>query len=168
MTEALSLVLLVGADGDAPQGALLGSESTPLAALLDRPGVTVTVSFVSLGVDRDFPGAAQHVRLGEAGKSVADRLLGAIGAYALRARFEGFPIGRLLNTLGPVDPGRVFWRTLTRTPAAMSLLHRADVVIATDLETTKAAWIAVHRGWVAEAFYDHRAVARALQPRGLS
>lgn len=160
----VTVVLLVGAEGDAPQGAVLGSEATPLASLLAEHGDALDLVVVSLGTSRAFAGAAAHLRLDDGGLSPLDRLLAAVGAYALHTRFDTFPIGRLLNSLGPVAPSRVFWRTLKRRPNALSALRAADVVIASDLETTKAAWIAVHRGWVESAHYDHRALAIAGDP----
>ena len=155
------VTLLIGAEGDAPPVAVLGSESTPYSQLLAGGDGAVEVRVVSLGTVRTVPGADVHVRLDGGGSSRTDRFLRRVGAYALRDRLEGFPIGRLINTLGPLDPSRVFWRTLKRHPEAMGLLRTSDVAIATDLETTKAAWLAVHRGWVGRAFYDRRALAIA-------
>lgn len=159
--KQLRVVLLVGADGDAPQGSVLGSESTPLAKLIADAGGAIELNIVSLGTSRSFPGAAVHARLDHLPRSRADRLMRTVGAYGLRERFETFPIGRLLNSLGPLAPSRVFWRGLRQQPRAIQLIRACDVAIATDLETTKAAWLAVHRGWVDDAYYDHRALALA-------
>lgn len=90
-------------------------------------------------------------------RAVLDRLLAALGAYALRDRLSRFPLGRLLNSLGPVDQGRVFWRAVRRDRDALTTLKSADAVYATDLAAAKTAWIAVHRGWVRSAVYDHAA-----------
>ncbi|MGE3193450.1 MAG: hypothetical protein AB7K08_08300 [Microbacteriaceae bacterium] len=157
--EPRHILVLVGADGDAPSGAVLESESTPLTTLLGDRDRTGVVAVLSAGTSRTFARADTHLRLDEDDRSVVDRVLGFFGAFALFARFDRFPVGRLLNSIGPVAPGRVFWRRVRRDPDAMAALHAADVVIASDLETTKAAWIAARRGWVEDAFYDHRAVA---------
>jgi hypothetical protein len=90
-------------------------------------------------------------------RAILDRVLRAMGAYALRDRFSRSPIGRLLNSLGPVDQGRVFWRAVRNDRGALTTLKSADVVVASDLAAAKTAWIAVHRGWVREATYDHAA-----------
>lgn len=158
-STAVTVILLIGAEGDAPPVAVLGSESSPYLQLVD--GAAVEVRVVSLGTSRTVAGAGIHLRLDDGRPSRVDRFLDAVGVSALRDRLEGFPIGRLLNTLGPLDPSRVFWRALTRHPEALRLLRTSDVAIATDLETTKAAWLAVHRGWVGRAFYDRRALAVA-------
>jgi hypothetical protein len=158
----VKLVLLVGAEGDAPAGGVLGSESTPLAKLLGESAGAIELKVVSFGTSRVFAKAAVHLRLDQHDRSLTDRLLTALGAFALRERLANFPIGRLLESIGPIARSRVFWRTLKRNPEAIGLLRTSDVAIATDLETTKAAWIAVHRGWVDDAYYDHRAVAIAF------
>lgn len=155
------VVLLVGADGDVPPAGVLGSESTPLAALLGGADGDVAMDVISRGTSRTFPAAAHHVRLDDHA-GVTDSVLRGLGAFAARTRFDAFPIGRLLNSIGPVAPSRVFWRALKRHPEALRLLRAADVAVAADLETTKAAWVAVQRGWVDDAFYDHRALALAL------
>jgi hypothetical protein len=153
------ILVLVGADGDTPAGGVLGSESTPLATLRDDGDRPAVVTILSARTDRTFTGIDTHLRLDEGDRGPLDMLLASLGAFALRARFDGFPVGRLLNSIGPVAPSRVFWRLVRRSPQAIALLRDADIVIASDLETTKAAWIAARRGWVEDAFYDHRAVA---------
>lgn len=90
-------------------------------------------------------------------RAILDRVLRALGAYALRDRLSRSPIGRLLNSLGPVDQGRVFWRAVRNDRGALATLKSADLVVASDLAAAKTAWIAVHRGWVREAIYDHAA-----------
>lgn len=158
----VAVVLLVGAEGDAPHTGVLGSESTPLAKLMSEGADAVALTVISLGTARSFTGAVVHERLDDAPESPIDRVLRALGAYALRERFDTFPVGRLLNSLGPVAPSRVFWRALKQSPAAMQLLRDSDVAIASDLESTKAAWLAVHRGWVSDSHYDHRAIGVLL------
>jgi len=160
--KRVRVLLLVGADGDLPQGGVLQSESTPLAKLFAEAGGALDLTIVSLGTSRAFDGAVDHTRLDRLPPSHTDRLLRSVGAYAVRRQFDMFPIGRLLNSLGPIAPSRVFWRALMKHPDAMQLLRASDIAVATDLETTKAAWLSVHRRWVDDAYYDHRALALAL------
>ena len=156
------VVLLIGSANDAAESASLASESSRLAMLLDSATGPVDVSVISLGLSRTITGLAEHIRLDESGRSAADGLLTAVGAFALRAFLASYPAGRLLNSLGPVDPSRVFWRAVKQQPAAMRCLASANVVIATDAATTKTAWLAVHRGWVDDAYLDHRSASVGL------
>ncbi len=156
------IVLLFGPGTDADKSGALPSESSQLTLLLKDATDPVEVSVISLGLFRTIEGTSEHIRLDESGKSVSDRLLAAVGAFALKAQLANFPLGRLLNSLGPVDPNRVFWRTVRQHPDAMRLLRSADVAIATDLTATKTAWVAVHRGWVDDTFYDRRSASLGI------
>ena len=153
------IVLLFGSEVDAERPASLASESSQLTLLLKGATGPVEFSVISLGLSREIEGTSEHIRLDESGRSFLDRLLAAVGAFALRTRFAAFPLGRLLNSLGPVDQNRVFWRAVKRHPGAMQLLKSVNVAIATDLAATKTAWLAVHRRWVDDAFYDHRSAS---------
>lgn len=123
--------------------------------LSDTNGPSV-VNVISLSFWRRIPGVSEHIQLDDSDPGIADRLLAMTGVFAIRRWFETFPIGRLLNSLGPVDPSRVFWRKVKRNARALHLLKSANSVIATDLATTKTAWLAVHRNWTNSGFYDHR------------
>lgn len=153
------IVLLFGSGIDSQTSAALSSESSQLAVLLHGATEPVEVGVISLGLSRGIPGASEHIRLDESGRRVTDKVLTFVGAVALKRWFATFPIGRLLNSLGPVDQGRVFSRTVRRHPAAMRLLQSADIAIATDMGATKLGWLAVHRGWVDEAYFDHRSAS---------
>lgn len=153
------IVLLFGSGIDAERSAALTSESSQLTLLLRSATGPVEVSVISLGLSRTIGGTSEHIRLDDSEQSFTDRLLTAFGAIALRTRFASFPLGRLLNSLGPVDQGRVFWRTVKRHPEAMRLLKSANCAIATDLAATKTAWLAANRGWVDEAYYDRRSAS---------
>lgn len=150
------VVLLFGSEVESEKTAALASESSQLALLLAHATGRVDVSVISLGHSRTITGTAEHVRLDESGLSITDRVLATVGAFSVRRWCASFPLGRLFNTLGPVDQGRVFWRTVRNNSSAMRLLKSATVVIATDAATTKTAWLAVHRRWVDDAFYDQR------------
>ena len=149
------IVLLFGTGIDTENSTALAAQSSQLVRFLNDASGPVDVSVISLELSRTIAGTSEHIRLDDTDHGFTDRLLTAVGAFALSKAFTTFPIGRLLNSLGPVAQGRVFWRSVKRNPEAMHLLRSADVVIATDLPTTKAAWLAVHRGWVANAHYDH-------------
>lgn len=156
------IVLLFGSGSDDKRSGALATEHSQLATLLEEATGAVEVSVISLGLSRSIDGTSDHIRVDESGRSVVNRVLAVFGAFAVRARFTTFPIGRLLNSLGPVDQGRVFWRSVRRNPEAMRALQSADVAIATDLTSTKTAWLAVHRGWVDSAFYDHRSASAGI------
>jgi len=158
-TISQRIVLVFGSGTDAQSSTALASDSSELALLLKRSTGPLNIGVVSLGISREIAGTSEHIRLDDAGAGLADRLLRAVGAFALSAWFARFPIGRLLNSLGPVDQGRVFWRAVRRQPDAMRLIKAANVVIATDVPATKTAWIAARRGWVTDAFYDHRSAS---------
>src|SRR5690606_22116171 len=130
-----------------------------LARLMRDTDPPIRVDAISVGLTRTIPGLTEHVRLDNTTPTALDRILTALGAHAVRRRFAGFPLGRLLNSLGPVDQGRVFWRIVRQTAPAMSALKNADIAIATDLAAAKTAWIAQRRGWVTEAYYDHRSAS---------
>jgi len=153
------IVLLFGSGIDADSSAALASESSKLVSLLDGSTGPVDVCVISLGLTRTIAGTSEHIRLDESGPGFTDQILTAVGALALRNQFATFPIGRLLNSFGPVDQGRVFSRMVRRHPDAMRLLRSADLAIATDLPATKMASLAVRRGWVDNAFYDHRSAS---------
>ncbi len=153
------IVLMFGSGSDVQTSAALPSESSRLATLLSEQTGPVELCVISLGVSRTIEGTIDHIRLDGSGRSITDRLLSAMGAFALRRWLANFPIGRLLNSLGPIDQGRVFSRSVRRHPEAMSVLRSADVAIATDMESTKLGWLAVRRGWVEEAFFDRRSAS---------
>jgi len=154
-----TIVVVFGSNVGAGQASTLASEKSTLESLLDEATGRVDVSILSLGMQRTVEGLASSVELGAAPKPVADRLLAAFGAYALRSRLAKIPIGRLINSLGPVDQGRVFWRAVRRSPEAVALLRSADVIIAADAPAVRTAWVAVRRGYCSDAFYDHRSAA---------
>ena len=153
------IVVIFGSGVGVGQASTLASEKSTLETLLDEATEPVQVSILSLGTQRDIAGLAGSIELGTARKPLADRLLTALGAYALRSRLATIPIGRLLNSLGPVDQGRVFWRAVRQNPEAMTMLRSADVIIAADAPAVRTAWVAVRRGYSSESFYDHRSAA---------
>lgn len=161
-TARTRVLLLFGSGGDADRSAALDSESSVLAQLVTATDEAVHVAVVSRSPSRQIPGVAEHVHLDVPAQGATDRILTRVGAFALSRRLSSSPLGRVLNSLGPVDPSRVFWRAVRKNSRAMTLLKSADTVIAGDLAATKAAWIALHRGWVGNAYYDPRSGAVGL------
>lgn len=153
------ILVLVNAEESSAAGISHVSAESSLAALTRASEASIEVSVVSGLTPETFAAATLHVRSIALGASPVDRVLRALGGYRLRDAFERFPLGRLLNTLGPLAPSRVFWRALKREAPAMQLLRHADIIIAADLDTTKAAWIARRRGWVEAAYFDRSARA---------
>ncbi|WP_169079689.1 hypothetical protein [Microcella alkalica] len=152
------VVVLFGSKGSASPGSSLAAETSRLRSLLqEHPRVTV----ITRGLERDFAGA-DHLDLAADAPSAVDRALVAVGAGRLHARLRSFPLGRLLNSLGPLDEGRVLWRAARRNGAVRAALKDADVVIAVDAAAVKTAWLARRRGWTPEAYYDHRAASFGL------
>lgn len=153
MTE---IVVVIGALPSSAGLSGLAGEASGLERLLretTKPRVTV----VALGIDRKIEGLAALIEVGNQPAPIVDRIFRALGFYALRHRLSTFPIGRLLNSMGPIDQGRVFWRQVRQSPAAVSALRRTDIVVAADLPAIKTCWTAQKRGWSTRAQYDYRA-----------
>ncbi|GAA1225432.1 hypothetical protein GCM10009655_25220 [Rhodoglobus aureus] len=156
------MLLLIGGVPNSSAGATLSGETSYLESLLNDNVGDIELSVVSLGFDRDVAVVSQNIAIDRSRLSLTHRALHAIGARALYARLATFPLGRLVNSIGPLDQGRVFWRHIRREPAALKALKNADVVIAADLAAVKTAWIAAKRGWCTHAEYDTRAYGLGL------
>lgn len=151
-----SVVVVMGAVPSRAGLSGLSGEASTLQRLL-QDSAHPRVAVISLGLGWEIEGLAQHVDLDDLSTPITDRVYKALGFYRLRHRLSQFPIGRLLNSMGPVDQGRVFWRLVRRSPEAINALKDADVAVAADLAGVKASWLARRRGWVASAYYDYRA-----------
>ncbi|MEO7146803.1 MAG: hypothetical protein ABIW81_08665 [Terrimesophilobacter sp.] len=155
----VSVVLLFGSDVDAGHVSTLPSERSRLQSILDDSAEEVEVNLVSFGLTRRPAGVRTHINLKGHAPGPIDAVLRAIGAFTLRKTLSKFPIGRLLNSMGPVDPGRVFWRAVRRNNNALNIIRRADIAIAADLPAAKTAWISLRKHFIAEAYYDHRSAS---------
>lgn len=155
----IRVTVLYGAGVASASLAALSTERSLLEQLLEETDGGIELRIVSSGIAEPRLAAASHVDVGSDAPGPLDQLLRRLGGYALRARFARFPLGRLLNTMGPLDPGRVFWRAVRRNPAALVAIRSSDLIYAADLASVKTAWIAVRRGWAREGRYDHRASA---------
>lgn len=159
MTAVKSVVILFGSGFDSGQVSALASEQSRIETIVNEASGPVNVSIVSFGLTRAIAGITSQTDLRADSPGPIDRLLTAIGAYALHRKLATVPIGRLLNSLGPVDQGRVFWRAVRRNKSAVELIRSADVLIAADMPAVKTAWMALRRKYVDEAFYDHRSAS---------
>jgi len=151
------VVVVAGSPVDYDSYTVVAAGGSRLQQLMDEGGIQVTV--LSAGPDPVVEGADRQVDVGRRAESPVDRVLVAFGARGLYRRLARFPLGRLLNSLGPVDPGRVMWRAVRRDADAREALTGADIVLAADPAGIKTAWTAARRGWTAEAFYDRGAPA---------
>jgi hypothetical protein len=150
------VVVVIGSGWGAGGSAVLAGDPSVLETLIAEGA---SVSVLSYALERTVPGAAAQHDLAQVRPPALDRALRAVGVFRLRDRLSRAPLGRLLNSLGPVDQGRVVRRVALSDAVARNLLRSADVVIAADLAGVATAWTARRRGWVTEAFYDHRASA---------
>ncbi|MBB5632665.1 hypothetical protein BKA04_000888 [Cryobacterium mesophilum] len=157
-----SIVVIIGSRHDASQLSALAGEPSRLQQLIESSTDGVSVTLISNGLDRPIPGLAAHVNLAATQPSAIDRVLSRLGATALFRRLATFPIGRLLNSMGPVDAGRVFWRTVRGSRDAMEALAAADIAIAADMPAVRTAWKALRAQRVTEAYYDHRATSLGI------
>jgi hypothetical protein len=151
-----NVVVIIGSGWSAGGASVLAGDPSTLEAYIAEGA---SVSVLSFAFPRSVPGAAAHRDLAAARPPLLDRAARALGLIAVRDRLARSPIGRLLNSLGPVDQGRLFRRAVRSDSEAMAMLRAADVAIAADLAGVATAWTAVRRGWVSEAYYDHRASA---------
>ena len=135
------------------------SEPSLATQIAARSGGNVSFSIVSHGQTDALQNVGSQVDVHVTAGGGIDTVYSAMGAKHLARWLAKFPIGRLMNSLGTLDQGRVFSRAVRRSPAAMRLLREADVLIATDVVSTKLAAAAVRRGWVAEAYYDPRSAS---------
>ncbi len=157
MSGRYVVTVLFGAGVHSGQQSALETERSQLEHLIEERGEGLDLRVISRGMPESPLPTSVHVDLSNDARSPLDRFLSAIGGDAIRSRFATFPLGRLLNSMGPLDPGRVFWRALRRNPTALEAVRASDAVYAADLAGVKSAWIAVRRGWVPEGRYDHRA-----------
>lgn len=161
-TSSTQVLLLFGSASSAASRGSLISENSRLHILLDgNPEITV----ISRGPDLEFT-VGTHLDLSTAPAPPFDRILTRLGGEKVRATLEKTPLGRLLNSLGPLDDGRTFWRAVRRSPAARQAIARADVAIAGDLAAVPTAWHALRRKWISEAYYDHRIGSLTISANG--
>lgn len=112
----------------------------------DATGDAVDVIVVSTQDEQDPPAGAQTIVVSAVGRTGGlDGILARVRLTRVAEVMGRTPVGRLLNSLGPLSPARIFRRQLRRDKAANAVLSRADVIIAADVAATAAAWAAAHR-----------------------
>lgn len=156
------VLLLIGGVPNSSAGATLSGETSYLETLLNDNVGEIELTVVSLGFIRNVTAISENIAIDGSKLPTLDRTLAAVGIRALYARLATFPIGRLINSIGPLDQGKVFWRHIRREPSALRALENADIVVAADLAAVKTAWIAAKRGWCTHAEYDTRAYGLGL------
>jgi hypothetical protein len=134
----MTVVVLFAASPDPAPAISAALATDDLAAGL---GVTPDRLVVITGQVPQTPVLAGHViALDEGRRTAVDLVLRATGITALHRRLARFPAGRLVNSLGPADTGRAFWRALHHRPDALGLIAPGSVIVAGDLAATRAAW----------------------------
>lgn len=165
MTESSTIrhVVLLFGSGSGVSSTALASESSRLRTIVETHVPAPSVTVVSLGMDRVIVGTSEHIRLDDQPRGPLTNALTSLGMMSLRRRMATSPAGRLLNSLGPLDQGRVFARCVRRSPAAMKAIDRADIAIAADAAAVTTAWRALHSGRVTHAYFDTRSASVGLQ-----
>lgn len=159
---ARRVALLYASGFESGHGSSLATESSRLSEILSRPEGVAAIDIISVGVARRSTHLGEHVDLSNVDAGLFDRVVRAVGGEWLRRRCAQFPLGRLLNSMGPLDAGRTFDRRVRRSPAALAAVRQADVIIAVDSAGVTTAARALRKGWVTEAYYDSRSAALGL------
>ncbi len=166
MDKPLNVVVLIGSRSDPEQlfRSALG-EATPGAALSRAAGRDVSVSLLSLLPPAADLGLATPHILSPPRTPWLDRLLAKLPLNRLESLLRTSPAGRLLLSLGPTDPSRVFWRSVRADPAAVALLASADVLLAADLPAVRTAWHFLREGKVPAAYFGLQAAEKVFAAR---
>lgn len=164
MNTALRVVAIVGSSTDPDQllRAALGGAS--LAEELENAsGRHVALKLVSWMPSEDIP---QGIVVGSsAHRPALDRVISGTGAASLHGMLQKFPLGRLLNSLGPLDQSRIFWRAVREHEGAMTALQSADVLLAVDLPAVRAAWKTRRSNPSIEAYYGLASTLKVFSTR---
>ncbi|MFJ6026142.1 hypothetical protein ACIQCN_01565 [Pseudarthrobacter sp. NPDC092424] len=166
MDKPLNVVLLVGSP--TPPDELIRSAlggSAPKAALSRAAGRDVSVSLLSLAAPTTLDGFASSHVVSPANIPVMDRVAGKLSLDRAATALKASPLGRLLLSLGPTDPSRVFWRAVRADPKALALLRTADVLLAGDLPAVRTAWHLLHSKQVPAAFFGLQAAEKVFAAR---
>lgn len=166
MDNPLHVVIVLGSQTVPEQvfRSALG-ELSPQAALSRASGREVKVSLLSrLPASGLQDLAASHV-VSPSRTPLADRLLAGLRLNLVDALLRKTPLGRLLISLGPTDPSRVFWRAVRADPTAIAMLSAADVVLAADFPAVRTAWQVLHAGKVPQAYFGLQAAEKVFSAR---
>lgn len=107
---------------------------------------------------------ASHV-VSPAKAPLTDRIATKLSLDRAAAVLKASPLGRLLLSLGPTDPSRVFWRAVRADPEAMSMLRSADVLLAGDLPAVRTAWQLLRAKQVPAAYFGLQAAEKVFAAR---
>lgn len=164
MSSPLQVAAIIGSPTDPDQlfRSALGEDSLQ-EELAKASGRDVRLQLVSWSPSERFP---QGVVVGPtAGTQAVDRVLTRIGAVRLQGVLQKYPAGRLLNSLGPLDQSRVFWRAIQKREDAMSALRSADVLLAVDLAAVRTAWKTRQNNPSVEAYYGLASTLKVFATR---
>lgn len=159
---ARRVTLLYASGFESGHGSSLATESSRLSEVLARPEGVAAIDIISVGIAQRVAHHGEHVDVSDVDAGLFDRLVRALGGEWLRRRFAQFPLGRLLNSMGPLDAGRTFDRRVRRSTSALAAVRDADVIIAVDSAGVTTAARALRKRWVTEAYYDSRSAALGL------
>lgn len=164
MSHPLRVIAIIGSPTDPDQLLRSGLGSESLAEALEQASLReVDVQLVSWLPSVDVPegvavGALEY-------RAALDRTLERIGGNRLHGFFRKFPAGRLINSLGPLDQSRIFWRAVRKHEYAMQSLLSADVLLAVDLPAVRTAWEIRRRSKTAEAYYGLASTLKVFAAR---
>lgn len=163
MTTVLRVVAIVGSPTDPDQVLRTALEGAALADELGMAaGRPVSVNIISWVPSSSM---ADAIVLATSPQSPIDRFLIRLGALRLHAKLRGFPLGRVVNSLGPMDQSRVVWRAARRHESAMTTLQSADVVLAVDQAAVLTAWKLRRRNPSIHAYYGIASTLKVLAAR---
>ncbi|WP_087874285.1 hypothetical protein [Arthrobacter globiformis] len=166
MDKPLNVVVLVGSTSVPEQVFRSAFGDVPPANVFSRvSGRAVTVSLVAqLPAAPELELASSHV-LAPRRTPLLDRLLAKLPVARLEGSLRTSPLGRLLLSLGPTDPSKVYWRAVRADPQAMAMLSSADVLLAADLPAVRTAWHFLHSGRVPSAYFGLQAAEKVFAAR---
>lgn len=163
MDKPLKVVVLIGSRS-VPEQLFRSAfgEVSPKAALGRASGQEVTVSLLSwLPSAADLDMSSSHV-VTPPRTPFLDRVLASLHFERLESLLRTSPLGRLLLSLGPMDPSRVYWRSVRADPSAVEMLASADVLLAADLPAVRTAWHFLRAGKVPSAYFGLQAAEKVF------
>ncbi len=153
------IVLVFGSGFESGHGSSLSNETSRLGSILERPEGVSGIDMLSVGMPVRMLRRGVHLDLTSVSPGWVDAFWRRVGGERLRLLLGGSPLGRLLNSMGPLEAGRVFWRRVRRSAPALEMFRRADIVVAVDSAGVITAARLLRRRWVREAYYDTRSAA---------
>lgn len=163
MDKPLRVVIVVGSQ-TAPEQLFKSAfgDRPPADALSEAAGREVHVCLLSWLPASQTDGLKATRALHAAPPPVFDRFAARLRIDRLSTLLRRSAPGRLVISLSPVDPSRVFWRSVRSDSEAMTLLGSADVVLAADLPAARTAWHMLHAGTVPRAYLGLQAAEKVL------